>query len=66
MSSEGRPKVRRARGGRAQINIAVPQGSDHYVWAGAAKTRARIYPPGGTGHSFGTYDGLGSSSLRNM
>ena len=31
-----------------------------------AKARARIYPPGGTGHSFGTYDGLGSSSLRNM
>ena len=62
MSSEGRPKVRRARGGRAQINIAVPQGSDHYVWAGAAKTRVRIYPPGGTEHSSCTYDGLGSSS----
>ena len=50
------------RGRRARKNIAVPYGSDHYVWAGAAKTRVRIYPPGGTGHSSCTYDGLGSSS----
>ena len=27
------------RGRRARKNIAVPYGSDHYVWAGAVKTR---------------------------